>query len=151
MAALDSWQKTAFPKPAFAAFALLHKLGDERIAVDSDFSLATRRPDGTRILLYGITLRRLRLASPAAGSPRTVTLKFKGHSAEHALISRVDGEHGDPRPAYEKMGSPRYPTEAQIETLRSAARLPAPESRDLHNGELTLTLPAHGLAVIELK
>jgi xylan 1,4-beta-xylosidase len=88
---------------------------------------------------------------PETGSPETVTLRFKGHSATHVLIFRVDGEHGDARSTYEKMGSPRYPTEAQIEALRSAARLPAPESRDLHNGELTLTLPAHGLAVIEVK
>jgi len=141
----------SIPKPAFAAFALLHKLGDERIAVDSDFALATRRHDGTLAIAVWNYAVPAGAGAPGTGSPRTVTLKFTGRSAEHALISRVDGEHGDPRPAYEKMGSPRYPTEAQIETLRSAARLPAPEGRDLHNGELTLTLPAHGLAVIELK
>ena len=141
----------SIPKPAFAAFALLHKLGDERIAVDSDFALATRRQDGTRIIAVWNYAPPAEAGAAGAGSPRTITLKFKGHSAEHALISRADGEHGDPRPAYEKMGSPRYPTEAQIEALRSAARLSVPESRDLHNGELTLTLPAYGLAVIELK
>lgn len=141
----------SIPKPAFAAFALLHKLGDERIALDSNFVLATRRHDGTRVIAVWNYASPAESGSSGAGSPRTVTLKLKGHSAKHALISRVDSEHGDPRPIYEKMGSPRYPTEAQIEALRSAARLPAPESRDLHNGELTLTLPSQGLAVIELK
>ncbi len=85
-----------------------------------------------------------------AGPSRTITLQFKGGPAKHASISRVDGEHGDVHPAYEKMGSPRYPTPDQIAVLRKAASLPAPENRDLQNGELTLTLPSHGLAVIEV-
>jgi xylan 1,4-beta-xylosidase len=63
----------------------------------------------------------------------------------------VDHDHGDFHSAYEKMGAPRYPTRAQIEELRKAAELPAPEVRQMQNGNLTLTLPGHGLAVIELK
>jgi xylan 1,4-beta-xylosidase len=146
----------SIPKPSLAAFALLHKLGDERIAVDSNSALVTRRHDGTRVIAVWNYSAPAEAGAhetvvPETGSPETVTLRFKGHSATHVLIFRVDGEHGDARSTYEKMGSPRYPTEAQIEALRSAARLPAPESRDLHNGELTLTLPAHGLAVIEVK
>jgi hypothetical protein len=35
--------------------------------------------------------------------------------------------------------------------LRQAAKLPAPEGRDLRDGELILTLPPYGLAVIELE
>jgi xylan 1,4-beta-xylosidase len=49
------------------------------------------------------------------------------------------------------MGSPQYPTQKQIQELRQAAELPAPERQSLKNGELKLTLPAHGLAVIEVK
>jgi len=63
----------------------------------------------------------------------------------------VDHDHGDVRPAYAKMGSPQYPTKVQIEALRKAAQLPAPETRALKNNELTLTLPAQALALIELK
>jgi xylan 1,4-beta-xylosidase len=141
----------SIPKPAFAAFAILHKLGSERIAVDSKLALATRRKDGTRVIAVWNYGSPTEPGSHDVGSPKTVTLKFKGHSAKHALIFRVDREHGDMHSVYEKMGSPRYPTEAQIETLRSAARLPAPENRDVHNGELTVTLPSQGLAVIEVK
>lgn len=141
----------SIPKPAFAAFALLHKLGDERIAVDSNSGLVTRRHDGTYVIAVWNYAPPAEAGSFEAGPSKTVTLRFKGHSVKHALISRADNEHGDPRPIYEKMGSPRYPTEAQIEALRSAARLPAPENRDVHNGELTLTLPSYGLAVIEVK
>jgi xylan 1,4-beta-xylosidase len=63
----------------------------------------------------------------------------------------LDREHGDFHSAYQQMGSPRYPTQAQIQQLRGSAELPAPETREVTNGELTLTLPAQSLALIELK
>ena len=110
------------------------------------FPLATRRADGTRVIaVWNYAL------PDKAGPAKTVTLRFKGGSAMHASISRVDDEHGDVRSTYEKLGSPRYPTLAQIESLRKAAQLASPENRELSNEELTLTLPSHGLAVIEVK
>ena len=134
------------PKPAFFAFALLHKLGDQRIAVDSDIAVATRRQDGTDVVAVW------NYAPPGeSGSSKAVTIRFQGGSLKQASIFRVDDQHGDVRSAYEKMGSPRYPTSAQIESLRKAAALSAPETRDLNHGELTLTLPSQGLAVIEAK
>jgi xylan 1,4-beta-xylosidase len=134
------------PKPAFAAFELLHRLGEERIAVDSDAALVTRRKDGS------LAIAIWNYASPGkSGEPKTVTLRFKAAKLQQASISRVDREHGDVQAAYEKMGAPSFPTQAQITALRNAAELPAAEVRDLQNGELTLTLPAPGLAVIEVK
>ena len=134
------------PKPAFNVFKLLHKLGDERIQLDSDSALLTRRKDGTLVLAVW------NYAEPGQiGSQRTISLTLKGANASHALISRVDRDHGDVHPAYEKMGSPAYPTQKQIRELRQAAELPAAEDRKITRGELSLTLPAHGLAVIELK
>jgi xylan 1,4-beta-xylosidase len=138
------------PKPAFAAFHLLHRLGDQRIAVDSDSALLTRRKDGTLVLaLWNYAPPNSR--EGPEGSSKTVTLEWKGTKARHTLISRVDRDHGDVRPLYEKMGSPAYPISKQIRELLHAAELPAPEKRDLKNGALTLTLPPQGLAVIELK
>ena len=138
------------PKPAFAAFKLLHELGDQRIAVDSDSALLTKRKDGTLVLaVWNYAPPNSKEGPP--GSSKTVTLEFKGAKAKQAMISRGDGDHGDVRPLYEKMGSPRYPTPKQIEDLQHAAALPVPEKRALKNGTLTLTLPAQGLAVIELK
>jgi xylan 1,4-beta-xylosidase len=49
------------------------------------------------------------------------------------------------------MGSPRYPTEAQIRQLRGAAELSAPEVHELRNGSVTIKIPAHGLALLELR
>jgi xylan 1,4-beta-xylosidase len=134
------------PKPAYNAFELLHKLGNQRIALNSDSALLTRGHDGTLLLAVW------NYAPPdQLGSPRTVTLHFKSTKAGYASISRLDREHGDFHSVYEKMGSPRYPTQTQIQELRGAAELLDPETRKLKNDELTLTLPAHGLALIELK
>jgi xylan 1,4-beta-xylosidase len=138
--------ENGIPKPAFNAFQLLHQLGDQRIHLDSDFALLTRRQDGTLVLALW------NYASPEqAGSPKTVTVQLKGTNATQAFIARVDHDHGDFHSAYEEMGAPRYPARTQIEELRKAAELPAPEVRPMQKGELTLTLPGHGLAVIELK
>jgi xylan 1,4-beta-xylosidase len=62
----------------------------------------------------------------------------------------VDETHGNPLVAYQAMGSPRYPTQAQVEALNKASTLPAPEDRRLDKGVLDLTLPVNGLAVIEI-
>lgn len=134
------------PKPAFNAFKVLHQLGEQRLALDSNAAIVTRRADGTLVLALW------NYSPPGeAGAAQTFMLQFKKTRATHATISLVDHDHGDVRPAYAKMGSPQYPTKNQIEGLRKAADLPAPETRLLKNGELTLTLPAQGLAVIELK
>jgi xylan 1,4-beta-xylosidase len=133
------------PKPAFNAFALLHHLGDERIDLNSDSALLTRTKDGALVLAVW------NYAPPEKeGAPRTFTLRFKGTRASEAQVSVVDPQHGDMRPTYLKMDSPRYPTQAQIEELRKAAQLSPPETRPLSNGELTLTLPSYGLAVVTL-
>jgi xylan 1,4-beta-xylosidase len=134
------------PKPAFNTFKLLHKLGDRRIAVDSDSILLTRRSDGTLILAAW------NYAPPGEnGSSKTIKLQFTNAKIRSALISRLDTDHGDVRPAYEKMGSPRYPTAEEIQQLRKAGELPGPETRKLKHNELTVSLPSHGLALIELK
>jgi xylan 1,4-beta-xylosidase len=136
----------SIPKPAFAAFEILHNLGDERIALDSNMALVTRRKDGSLVLAVW------NYAPPETpGVGRTVTLRFKGTNAQHATIARVDAQHGDVHSLYKSMGAPAYPTQAQVTALRKAAQLPAAESRDLRNGELILTLPTYGLAVIEVK
>jgi xylan 1,4-beta-xylosidase len=49
------------------------------------------------------------------------------------------------------MGRPIYPTQKQIAELRRAAELPKPETKALQGGELKLTLPPQGLALIELR
>ena len=135
------------PKPSYSVFNLLHQQGGERIALDSNSALVTRRADGSLVVVVW------NLVPPdQLGLAKIITLQVKNiPKGRRAYISRVDGDHGDPRPAYEKMGSPRYPTQAQLSELRKSAQPSAPEIRELKNGELTLIIPGHGLAEVELK
>ena len=134
------------PKPAYNAFRLLHQLGDQRLAVASESVLATRRKDGTLLVAAW------NMAAPGApGVPKDVQFVFRQNGVSKVEVSRVDPTHGDIGNAYQAMGSPRYPTQAQIRQLRAAAQLPAPEVYDLKNGSVTIRIPAHGLVLLEMK
>ena len=113
----------------------------------SDDVLATRKPDGSLVLAVW------NYAPPgqSTDTPQTITLDFKHVNATRASVSRVDAEHGDMHAAYAAMGSPRYPTQAQLKQLRAAAALPPPEEVAIDHGKLSITLPSHGLAVIEVR
>ena len=68
-----------------------------------------------------------------------------------AEVRRVDASHGDTLDAWKKMGSPKYPTQAQIEALRKAADSGQAEDVPIRDHKLTLVLPPMGLAVVEIK
>lgn len=135
------------PKPAFSAFELLHRLGDRRLDDASDSALVTRRADGRLVIaIWNESL------PEQAGESKTVMLHVKGFNGRHrAAIYRVDSAHGSLMDAYASMGNPIYPTQKQIAELRRAAEIPPPESQALNHGEIKLTLPPKGLALIELK
>jgi xylan 1,4-beta-xylosidase len=134
------------PKPSFNAFKLLHGLGDQRIPVSSDSALVTKKKDGSLVIAVW------NYAPPEhAGTAKTVTLRFQGRHYKHVAVSVVDPDHGDVHGAYEKMGSPRYPTAAQLLQLKQAAELPPPTRKKLSSGVLTLTLPSYGFAVVEVR
>ncbi len=135
------------PKPAFNAFALLHRLGEKRLDVSSDSALVTKRSDGSlAIAVWNLFL------PEEKGTPKRVTLRFSNvHGATHARVWTIDAEHGSPLPAYNAMGSPAFPTAKQFATLRKAAELPAPKSETITGGSLTLTLQPQALALIELR
>ena len=135
------------PKPSYNAFALMHLLGDVRIGDPAQNVLVTRRKDGTLVLAVW------NLVDPGAhGNDREMHLTFS-HVKPHAHVSihRLDASHGDVLIAYQKMGSPRYPTPAQIQEMRKASQMGPPERAKLKNGNLTLDLPVNGLAVIQVK
>ncbi|HTT61734.1 MAG TPA: hypothetical protein VMG35_07830 [Bryobacteraceae bacterium] len=137
------------PKAAFHAFRLLHRLGAERLPVESDSVLATRRADGA------LAVAAWNYAAPEeAGAPVEMTLSFKGlpDGRRAARIERVDAEHGSPLHAWEEMGSPTRPTREQVAALKKAAQAPDPEKVEIgSNGCLKLRLPAHGLALVEVQ
>jgi xylan 1,4-beta-xylosidase len=135
------------PKAAFNDFALLHRLGDARLEVNSDSALVTRRKDGSLVIAaWNLFL------PEETGSPKTFTFHFKNpNGARSAGITIVDVEHGSPLPEWDKLGQPASPTPQQIEAQRKAAALPLPQRQDLKNGSLTLSLQPHALALIEIE
>jgi xylan 1,4-beta-xylosidase len=135
------------PKPAFYAFEVLHYLGDQRIANSNPNVLVTKAKDGALVVAIW------NLVNPGdTGSPKALELEFKGlNPAAEASVARVDDQHGDTFALYEKMGKPRYPTQAQIRQLQQEPRLPSPEQMHLTNGKLTIELPVNGLAVIRIQ
>lgn len=133
-------------KPSYFGYSLLHKLGTERLANSANNVLVTRRPDGTVIIALW------NLVEPEQkGSPQTLRLQFRNVSpTSTVLINRADETHGNTLEAYRKIGSPQYPTVAQVEEINRQGELPPPEALQLKNGELDITLPGNGIAVLEV-
>jgi xylan 1,4-beta-xylosidase len=49
------------------------------------------------------------------------------------------------------MGRPAVPTREQISRLRAAAELTAPETAEMTDGKLEISVPTQGLAVVEIR
>jgi xylan 1,4-beta-xylosidase len=135
------------PKPAFNAFELLHKLGDQRIDITSDSMLVTKRPDGSlAIAVWNLSL------PDDPGQPKNLTIHLAGLKGNRKIeISQLDPDHGSPLPAYHAMGDPASPTMQQYAELKKAAQLPPPHAENLRNGSISLTLPPKSLFLIEIR
>jgi xylan 1,4-beta-xylosidase len=134
-------------KPSYTAFALLHKLGEQRIPATEPGTLVTRRPDGS------IAIALWNLVDPGTpGGERTRTLDFRGlRTGTTVRVTRIDDQHASSLAAYEAMGAPRYPSAAQVAALNRAAALPpATQVRLPAGNSLQLTLPANGLVLLEV-
>lgn len=135
-------------KPSYEAYRLLHMLGSERLANDSD-ALVTRRKDGTIVLAVWNLIEMDQLAS---GRTRSVTIDFRNVGANaRVTLTRLDAQHGNSQGAYESMGKPRYPTAAQVAVLNKAADGVGIEQAKLRAGKLTVEIPVNGLAIIEVR
>jgi xylan 1,4-beta-xylosidase len=132
------------PKPAFNAFALLHRLGDQRLAGDPDGTLVTRRADGALVIALW------NFGAGGSTATRQVALKLAHIDGATASIQTLDPAHGNVLVAYEKMGSPRFPTQGQLSELRAAAHLPASVARTIDAGTLNVEVPATSLVLVTL-
>jgi xylan 1,4-beta-xylosidase len=146
------------PKPTLNIFRILHKLGDRRIASDSDSSLVTESRNGSlAIALWDY--------APPTGAGPTYTMptgpalpakefevEFKNVSPNAAAeVWRVDDDHGNVLKAFDAMGRPPGDlTQQQVARLRAAGEMSPPERMHLDRGKLHLTVPVHGLAVVIL-
>lgn len=133
-------------KPSYYDFALLHQLGDERLANPSHDALVTRTPDG------GLAIALWNLVDPdVKGQAKTIRLEIADAAADAPIaIERVDDQHGNALAIYRSMGSPRYPTPAQVARLNAASALPPPQVAHLSRGEITLTLEPDALLLLRI-
>jgi len=144
------------PKPAFNAFAMLHKLGDKRLALDSDSALVTRRDDGSVVIAlwnYAPPVGNTASYTPGepAGTPKHFSVDVRHLPAgAHATVWRLDATHGNAVATFDQMGRPDFPSREQIARLREAGKLAAPESMKVSNGKFDVTVPVQGLVVVEL-
>jgi xylan 1,4-beta-xylosidase len=132
------------PKPSFNAFALLHQLGELRFGAEAPQALLTRRDDGTLV----VALWNYREVGSKDTQVRRVSLTFAHTTARSASIQVLDAGHGNFAGAYQRMGSPRYPTQQQIRELRQAARLPAAVAQPLEAHKLSVEIPPDGLTLV---
>ena len=139
--------KGGINKPSYYAFALLHQLGDQRLANPSTNALVTRRPDGSLVIAVW------NLVDPGKqGQTVHDAITFAGMPASsHVTIQTVDDSHGNVLPRYTAMGKPLDPTSAQVEQLNRETALPAPQPAVLQDGRLQLTLEPNALALIDVR
>jgi xylan 1,4-beta-xylosidase len=131
------------PKPSFAAFALLHRLGDRAFATGSSHLIATRRSDGALVLAaYNM------VPPGTAGAP--LRLKLRLRRGRKATIRRVDETHANAMPLYHKMGDPVYPSPDQVRALDAATDPGPAKTVSFRHGVLDLVVPVNGLALIEI-
>jgi xylan 1,4-beta-xylosidase len=147
----------SIPKPAFNAFAMLHKLGDRRLALTSDSALATRNSDGSLVLALwnyappdgtGASYT----APPATRGPsKSFTLKLAGVAPNaQATILRLDEDHGNVIKTFDTMSRPAFPSREQIVKLREAGRAAPAEHISLKGGSLTIQIPPQGLVLVTI-
>jgi xylan 1,4-beta-xylosidase len=122
------------PKASLNALAILHKLGDRRIAVDSDSVIATKLPDGS------LAIAEWNYAPPGGngptytsqttppGEPRTFVVELDHFTAGHTATQyRVDGTHGNSLALFDQMGRPENLSAEQIARLQKAGAMPRAE------------------------
>jgi len=132
-------------KPTYYGFALLHKLGDERLPVDSRDVLVTRHNDG-RIVVAAWNLVEL----GETGTTRKLRINFRGVPRDAKVtVNRIDETHSNPLATYKTMGEPQYPTRAQIDKLNLTSKL-QPTEESLQNGAFELELQRNALIVLEV-
>jgi xylan 1,4-beta-xylosidase len=140
-------------KPAYRAFELLHRLGDQMFPVVGDHDTvdvwATRRGRTAQVLLTNGALPRHRIRT------ETVCLTLSGlGKLRSAHLQRIDDDHANARRAWLEMGQPSSPLPRQVEALEGASMLvlePVPFDARENQHTFDLTLPPQGTALLTLE
>ena len=135
-------------KPSYYDFALLHRLGETRLANDNLNVIVTKRKDDKLVIaLWNY------VDPDQKGAPKKYRLIFEniGFTGAEISESRVDDDHSNTLAAYRSVGSPRYPTEAQVQKLNAMTALESPMARPLQTREFDIELWPNALVLLEVK
>jgi xylan 1,4-beta-xylosidase len=141
------------PKPAYRAFELLHRLGDEIVKVTGHHETVdvwvTRGARSVRILLTNGALPRHPIRT------ELVRLQLSGiEEIRAAYLERVDEDHANARRAWVEMGQPDMLLPRQVAALETASALcKSPVAWEV-NGDLVsleVAMPAQGTALLTLE
>ncbi len=131
------------PKAAFWAFDLLHQLGNQRVQIDSENALLTRRADGTYVMALW------NYAEPDGQvAARTFHLSASGIKAKSYMIRVVSPGQASALEDWRKMGSPATPTRNQVRMLVQESSLPPAMKRGF---DQPIELGAESLALVEFR
>jgi xylan 1,4-beta-xylosidase len=148
----------SIPKASLNALAILHKLGDRRIAVDSDSVIATKLSDGSLVIAEwnyappGGSGSTYTPQPTLPGAPRTFVVQLNHFTAAHtAILYRVDSTHGNSLALFDQMGRPENLSAAQIAQLQKAGSLSPAESVSIQDGKITTSVQPYGLVVLLIR
>jgi xylan 1,4-beta-xylosidase len=139
--------KGGINKPSYYAYGLLHELGNQRIANQSQDTIVTKTAGG------GLAIGAWNLVDPGEqGSPKSIHLVFSEVPPNAKVtMERVDEAHGNVLPRYRAMGNPVDPTAAQVDELNRETALPMPSELVLRDGALDLELSPNTLVLIKVQ
>jgi xylan 1,4-beta-xylosidase len=146
-------------RPSFNTYKLLHALGNQRLAAEGPALVSRGRNGKLAALVWNLAEAQQAAGIPGAtatrkvvGSAKRLDIAFAGvKPGSRAQVRFVDQERGSPMPAWRRMGSPQYPSEAQLAELRRAAEVAPPVTMRLgESGRLSLDLPPEGVALVEI-
>jgi xylan 1,4-beta-xylosidase len=143
------------PKPAYRAFELLHRLGDERLLVDGlhhtvdGWVVRENRDRKVTVLMTNHALPRQAIDTERA----RVTLTGAPEPRQ-AFAERIDRDHANPKREWCAGGSPGYLHPALLEHLQAVSRASRESVRcDSAGGTVRfeMTLPPHAVAAVTLE
>ena len=110
------------PKPAYRAYEILHRLGNERLPVNGShktlFVWAICGQRGATMVIVNLALPRHAIQSETAH----IDLKnFPGIAS--AQLCRIDSRHANAKAVWQLQGEPRYPSPEQVSEMIDASRL----------------------------
>jgi xylan 1,4-beta-xylosidase len=141
------------PKPAYRAFELLHRLGEESLPVAGDHPTVdvwvTRSPGSLRILLTNGALPEHPIGT------EMVRLTLSGVTTiRTAYVERIDDDHANARRAWIEMGQPDTLLPRQVAALETASALvkvPIAFSVSGDVASIDVAMPAQGTALLTVE